>query len=133
LHKRITPAEWKHLERTELVTEYLRDSNWREIRDLAAGELDRVHSFYRDKINEETGGFVDNYPEHAVNDDEESLPTAPDHRTDVRSWDTEPTARGRIRSSEGCMHSRLLPRGGVDGTLPQWVYVTAVELWMPAE
>ena len=31
------------------------------------------------------------------------------------------------------MHSTLLPRGGVDGTLPQWVYITAVELWMPVE
>jgi hypothetical protein len=31
------------------------------------------------------------------------------------------------------MHSTLLPRGGVDGTLPQWVYIIAVELWMPAE
>ena len=27
----------------------------------------------------------------------------------------------------------LLPRGGVDGTVPQWVYVIAAELWMPAE
>jgi len=31
------------------------------------------------------------------------------------------------------MHGTLLPRGGVDGTVPQWVWVMAAELWMPAE
>jgi hypothetical protein len=31
------------------------------------------------------------------------------------------------------MTGTLQPRGGVDGTVPQWVYIIAAELWMPAE
>jgi hypothetical protein len=36
-------------------------------------------------------------------------------------------------AGKGAIRSALFPRGGVDGTLGQWVQVIAVELWVPAE
>jgi hypothetical protein len=36
-------------------------------------------------------------------------------------------------SGGSSIHGTLLPRGGVNGMLGQWVYIVAVELWVPAE
>jgi hypothetical protein len=136
LHRPITPAEWRHLERTELVAEYLRDGNWREFRELAATQLEQIRSFYRDKISEESGDLLDVYPGHNANDDEPLLPVDPEDRTSARMYALG--ALNRLRAGDSAVlraatDAMLLPRGGVDGTLPQWVYIVAVEMWMPAE
>ena len=40
--------------------------------------------------------------------------------------------RGRT-SGKSPVHGALMPRGGLDGTLAQFVYLLAVELWVPAD
>ena len=40
---------------------------------------------------------------------------------------------GDIRTRRARIHSSIFPRGGTDGTIPQWVIVMAVEAWIPAE
>ena len=64
------------------------------------------------------------------------MPADIDDRTFARS--SALAALNNLRSGgfappRATIHSTLLPRGGVDGTVPQWVYVTAAELWVPTE
>jgi len=136
LHKPITLAEWRHLERIDLVGEYLRDRHsWDGFRDLAAGELDRVRSFYDDQIREESEGMGDSYLEYTA-DYQTEAPADPEERASARRYALG--ALNALRASDSAppraaIDSTLLSRGGVDGTLPQLVYIMAVELWVPAE
>jgi hypothetical protein len=62
------------------------------------------------------------------------VPVDLDDRTSARS--SALGALNHLRSGgsappRATIHGTLLPRGGVDGTIPQWVYVIAVELWTP--
>lgn len=136
LHKPITSAEWRHLERVDLVCEYSRGSlSWREFRDHAADQLDAVRSFYEDKLREESEGMGDSYLEYTAGYQAEE-PVDPEDRASARRYALG--ALNALRASDSApprsaMHSTLLPRGGVDGTLPQLVNIIAVELWVPAE
>jgi hypothetical protein len=40
---------------------------------------------------------------------------------------------GGASSGRPPIYGALFPRGGADGTLGQWVYIVAAELWVPAE
>lgn len=141
LHREIAWPEWRHLQRTDVVGEYLRnplecteEENWREFRDSAKRQLDFLRSFRDDEAREQAGDIRGDY-EYGGGYQADS-PADPEDRVSARlgaigalnmlhSDDSAP--------SRSAMSSTLLPRGGVDGTLPQWVYVTAVEMWMPAE
>jgi hypothetical protein len=140
LHKRITWAEWQHLKEIDLVGEHLRESlDWPEFLDLAAAEIDRLRRFYENKLREESGDIsTEQEIEQSLVADSHGMPDAPSlsNRTLARS-----TALGtlnRLRtggSSPGgiAMYGTLLPRGGLDGTIAQWVYLVGVELWVPPE
>ena len=136
LHYGITWSEWRHLERKELVDMYLRSSlDWREFRDLARDELNCLRTFREDEARERAGYIEEDYSGFGT-DDHEERPVDPEDRTFARAWAL--STLNRLRSgdsapSRASMHGTLLPRGGVDGTVPQWLYITAVELWMPAE
>jgi hypothetical protein len=140
LRGRITWAEWQHLKATELVAEYLRDSlPWQEFRDFAAKELRQVRRFYQNQQREESGDIS------AEEMEVEEIEVAPDQRPDTPKLSDRTFARSqalgalnRLRTggrSAGmsALHGALMPRGGLDGTLAQWVYLLAVELWVPAE
>ena len=62
LHREITWAEWRNLEKRGLVDEYVRnpltytdEENWREFRDSAGRELDFLRSYREDEIREQAG------------------------------------------------------------------------------
>jgi hypothetical protein len=135
LHGRITPAEWIHLE--ELVDEYLRGSHsWQDFRDLADGELVRIRTFYKNKLREQAGDLEEAPRDNGVDHQSENPLIDLDDRTFARS--SALGALNHLRSGgsaapRATIHGTLLPRGGVDGTVPQWVYVVAAELWIPAE
>lgn len=143
LRREISWAEWRSLQHRGLVDEYSRnplaytdEENWREFRDSARRELDFLRRYREDDIREQAGSITDAYPEHYVDYQATDLPVDPENRTSARGRALG--ALNHLRADESAppraaMHSTLLPRGGVDGTLPQWVYITAVELWMPAE
>ena len=83
----------------------------------------------------QAGAIRDDYPEYSVGYQADS-PADPKDRVSARLGAIG--ALNRLHSDgsappRAAMHSTLLPRGGVDGTLPQWVNITAVELWMPVE
>jgi len=135
LHGRITSAEWIPLE--ELVDEYSRGSHsWQEFRDLAAGELVRIRTFYKNKLREQAGVLEEAPSENGVDHQPENMPVDLDDGTFGRS--SALGALNHLRSGgsaapRATIHGTLLPRGGVDGTVPQWVYIVAAELWVPAE
>ena len=143
LHKPITLAEWRHLERIDFVGEYSRnplaytdEENWREFRDSARRELDFLRQYREDSTQEQAGDLEDVYLDHSVGYQIDDSPADPEDRTTARMGALG--ALNRLHASESApsraaRHSMLLPRGGVDGTLPQWVNIMAVELWVPAE
>lgn len=135
LHGPVTPAEWEYLE--EQVDEYSRGLlNWKDFRDVAAGELSRVRAFYQNKLREQAGDLEEEPREDSADDEPSRVPVDLGDRTMARS-----SALGALNSlrsggsapPRGAMSGTLLPRGGVDGTVPQFVWVMAAELWVPAE
>jgi hypothetical protein len=137
LQRQLTQAEWRHLKRIGLVSEYERHSHsWQEFRNLADDQLRWLRNYEEDKIREQTGEL----------EPDTSDGRTPDQLTDVFSSLSDRTfARSRAlgtlnllrtggsSSGRAAIHGTLLPRGGVDGTLAQWEYIVAVELWVPAE
>jgi hypothetical protein len=147
LRKHITWAEWYHLKRTGLVKDYSTDLlSWQELREFAFAELDRLQSFYEDKLREESGELETEYELGA-----EAPLDLPGGQPDVSSSLSERTvarARALFALNRRCagdkasqidplkrapIHGTHKPRGGVDGTLPQWVIFLGVEAWVPAE
>src|SRR5688500_7754226 len=62
LHREITRAEWRNLQKRGLLGEYVRnpleytdEENWREFRDSAGRELDFLRSYREDEIREHAG------------------------------------------------------------------------------
>ena len=143
LHKPITPAEWLNLQHRGLVDEYSRnplaytdEENWREFRDSARRELDFLRQYREDSTQEQAGDLEDVYLDHSVGYQIDDSPADPEDRASARRYALG--ALNALRASEtapsrAAVDSMLLPRGGVDGTLPQWVNIMAVELWVPAE
>ena len=140
LRTRISAAEWLYLQRAEVVSDFEQGGYWEDCRDRAEYQLDWVRRFYEDKKREESGDLEDvalledAVPEHDTVYPAEGMPADP-----LDSFAARMFALGALNSlhargapPRSAMHSTLLPRGGVDGTLPQWLFVTAVEMWVPA-
>ena len=141
LHTTITPAEWIHLwihfEELELVHDYSRGSlSWQDFRDLADRELSRIRTFFENKRREEAGELEETPRDNGADRQPEPAPVVLDEPTSARSLALG--ALNRLRSGgsappRATIASTVLPCGGVDGTVPQWVWVMAAELWVPAE
>jgi hypothetical protein len=141
LHGRMTWAEWQALLDTGLVGEWSRGSlSWEEFRMEAADTVDRLRRFYANKQRELSENIdIEDETEFSTGGDTYQGPEVSSNlsdRTFARStamgslnW----LRTGGVSSGRSAIHGTLFPRGGLDGTLPQWVYVVAVELWVPAE
>jgi hypothetical protein len=137
LHSRITSAEWTYLEDIGLVSDYENGGcDWPEFRCGAQDNLGNIRTFRVNDRREQAGEMKAAYDESSLDNQLENPPVDPEDRTFARGLALSALDRlhcGGSAPPRARMHSTLLPRGGVDGTLPQWVYITAVELWMPAE
>jgi hypothetical protein len=140
----VSTAEWQNLRRRDIVGEYFRnplqypeDENWREFREDAKRELAFSRSFREDHFREQVGDLQSDLAGAEV--DAAPIPGAPvtlSERTSARSGALSAFNRlhaGEIPASRARVSSTIFPRGGVDGTFPQWVIVMAVEAWLPAE
>jgi hypothetical protein len=146
LHRRITQAEWRHLKRAGSDEEGIPSSdrlahdaaaNWREFKDFAADHLRWLRSYEEDKMREQYGQLE---PEISPGPTPDQLPGGPSSLSDDRAFargmalaSFNQRQTGGRSSGRSAIHGTLLPRGGADGTLGQWVYIVAVELWAPAE
>jgi hypothetical protein len=143
LHREITWAEWRNLQKRGLVDEYVRNplkitekENWREFRDSAGRELDFSRSYREDDIREQAGELEIDFEGGEEQAAPVPNPVPLSDRTSARSSALSALDRlraGDIRTRRARIHSSIFPRGGIDGTIPQWVIVMAVEAWIPAE
>jgi hypothetical protein len=135
LHRRMTTAEWRRLKRIGLVSEYLRGVwSWDEFLDLVKRDLKELSVFLEENARElagELGPEVEEAPTDHV---------ASSNRLSSRSFarsralgSLNRLRTGGLSSGWSALHSTMVPRGGLDGTLAQWVYIVAAELWVPAE
>ncbi len=148
LHQRITSAEWRQLQLRGLIVEYRKnwaglpeEENWRELRNSAKRELELLRSFTEDKKREESGESGSGAEIDAATEANEigALPglySKLSGRTGARSNALE--ALDRLRAPDltwqrARIRTTAKPRGGVDGTVPQWVIFMGIEAWMPAE
>src|SRR5918998_3348923 len=134
----ISVAEWLDLRDADVQREY-EENPWAEFVKWIKERLDasrlhdeRVRREQRGEleIDIDAGGEV---PAPVPHDP----PTLSD-RTFARSSALSALDRlqaGDIRTRRARIHSSSFPRGGIDidGTIPQWVIVMAVEAWIPAE
>jgi len=141
---RITAAEWQNLRRRDIVGEYERNppqltqkENWREFRDSARRELALSRKYREDDIREQTGE-LETDAEGRVEVDvlAPDVPITLGDRTFARLSALSALDRlraGDIQTLRARISSTHKPRGGVDGTIPQWVIFMGVEAWIPAE
>ena len=139
-HRKITFAEWEYLKRSGWIREFLDGQiGWGDFRDIALELLDSARRFHQDTLREQSGTF-----EMQTESEADLEPTAgqPDatsglsKRTFARV--SALSALNQLRAGEllaprPFIRSTHKPRGGVDGTVPQWVIFLAVEAWVPAE
>jgi hypothetical protein len=137
LHTTITSAEWAFLDDVGLLHEHeIGSSDWAEFRRGVADNLGRIRRFRKNDQREQTGDLEEEPREIGVDHQPENAPIHLDDRTSARS--SALGALNHLRSGGSApprttILGTLLPRGGVDGTIPQWVYVIAAELWVPDE
>jgi hypothetical protein len=135
LHRPILTAEWRRLKRLCLVDEYSRDElPWAEFVDLVQRDLKELGTYLEERSRELAGELESEDEEARL--DQVSAPSSLGGRASARSRALASLNRFRTggRSSGGsALNGSLMPRGGRDGTLAQWVYLLAVELWVPAE
>jgi hypothetical protein len=143
---RISLFEWRHLKRAWLGGEVLssdrvaRDAeeNWQEFKDFAKEHLRLLRSYEDDKRRAERGELE---PETETNtdlsrDQPADVSSSLGDRTFARAMALSSLNRlhaGETPTQRALIHSTHKPRGGVDGTLPQWVIFMGVEAWVPAE
>ena len=141
-HKPISRAEWNSLKRSEWFEEHLRgELGWRDFRGLAEERLNVLRSFYEDTLREDAGTYeTETDLEAGLN-----LDLAAGQPDAASSLSNRTFARASALSAFNLLHARerptprvlihgtTKPRGGVDGTVPQWVIFLAVEAWVPAE
>jgi hypothetical protein len=151
LHTRIGLAEWRELQRQEVVAMLeeasldTAEENWREFVSTARDRLQSLRKFKEEDALEQRGELKPVSELGAKAEETASLPYVPAHLSDRTS------ARGEALSALTRLHmgddavqevmesgrarisSTIFPRGGVDGTLPQWVIVMGVEAWVPAD
>lgn len=137
LHTMITSAEWRFLEGRGLLHEHeIGVSDWPEFRAGVEDNLGAIRRYHADDLREQAGDLEEAPGENGADYQAENVPVDPDDRAFARFLALG--ALNQLRSGgsappRSTMSGTLLPRGGVDGTVPQWVYVIAAELWMPAE
>jgi hypothetical protein len=136
LHTTIKSAEWAFLEDRGLVHDYEITGDWPEFRDGVEDNLKAIRRFRADDLREQAGDLEEAPRENGVDHQPEIPPTDLDDRTSDRYLALG--ALNHLRSGgsappRATILGTLLPRGGVDETIPQWVYVIAAELWVPAE
>ena len=141
LHGKITSAEWAFLGDVGLLSEYESGlSDWPEFRRGVEDNLTKIRR-YRENDRREQVGLLLEEPdeesdEHGADHQQEPVPVDIEDSTLARYYALD--ALNNLRSggsapARATMTGTLLPRGGEDGTVSQWVYVIAAELWMPAE
>ena len=141
-HKKITAAEWESLKRSGWIDEYLRgDLGWQDFRGLAEERLNVLRSFYEDTLR----GEADTYETETELEAGLNLDVATGPPDAASSLSKRTLARASALSAlnllraqrqivpRALIHGTIKPRGGVDGSLPQWVIFLAVEAWVPAE
>ena len=136
LHTTITSAEWAFLKGRGLVHYDEIYEDWSEFRDMVDDNLKAIRKFRADDLREQEGDLEKAPRENGVDHQPEIPPTDLDDRTSDRYLALG--ALNHLRSGgsappRATIMGTLLPRGGVDRTIPQWVYVIAAELWVPAE
>jgi hypothetical protein len=136
LHTPITFAEWKFLTNRGLLREYeIGLSDWPEFRGGVEDNLKAIRRFRADDLREQAGDLEEAPREDGADHQPENPPIDLDDRTSARS--SALGALNNLRSGgsappRATIHGTLLPRGGVDGTIPGWVGIIAAELWTPA-
>ena len=148
-HKKLTRAEWQYLMEIPMVVDEVREYEdgtlgWHDLRGLIEERLDAVRRFYEAQRREESGEIemeTDSLSSLAA------ITGSHDGGTpDIsRSLSDRTVARARAISALNRLRAGARfttrpfidgtrkPRGGVDGTLPQWVIFLGVEAWVPAE
>jgi hypothetical protein len=148
LHFPITWAEWLYVKRglweEEAVStdklEYEVRENWDELLSLAKQDLRRLRRHEEDKVAEQAGVLnPDLGSEASFNtglDQSANGSTRLSDRTSARSGALSALDRlraGDIKTRRARIDSARFPRGGTDGTVPQWVIMMGVEAWVPPE
>jgi hypothetical protein len=139
LRTSITSAEWIDLREQGYVREFQAGiSDWDEF----AGNVDEVLKRLRkhlERTHLEQAGELEEYQEAERKSAAVEPPVKQPNlsgrnsaRGSARSSLNRLRTRGRT-SGKSPVHGALMPRGGLDGTLAQWVYLLAVELWVPAD
>jgi hypothetical protein len=136
LHTRITTAEWAFLENRGLVHDYEVNGDWPEFRDGVKDNLGAIREFRENDLREQAGDLQEAPREDGVDHQPENPPIYLDDRTSARS--SALGALNHLRSGgsappRSTIHGTLLPRGGLDGTVPQLVCIIAAEAWLPTE
>jgi hypothetical protein len=136
LHTTIRSSEWRFLDDRGLLHDYEISGDWPEFRRGVEDNLNALRRFRDDDRREQAGDLEEAPRENGVDHQPENMPVDLDNRTFARS--SALGALNHLRSGgsaapRATIHGTLLPRGGVDGTIPQWVYIVAAELWVPAE
>jgi hypothetical protein len=136
LHTTIKSAEWAFLEDRGLIHDYEITGDWPEFRGGVEDNLKAIRRFRADDLREQASDLEEAPRENGVDHQPENPPIDLDDHTSARS--SALGALNHLRSGgsappRATIHGILLPRGGVDGTIPQWVYVIAAEVWVPAE
>jgi hypothetical protein len=136
VHTTITAAEWAFLADVGLLHELEGGiSDWPEFRRGAEDNLCRNRRFRDNDLRERTGELEEEPRENDVYFETENVPLDLDDRTSDRS--AALGALNHLRSGgsappRATIHGTLLPRGGVDGSIPGWVGIIAAELGTPA-
>jgi len=143
LHTSIGWAEWQHLKRTRIIDEYERgelgtdeEENWRALKDLVQERSKWLRDFRNDLAREQSGDVGPELGEEPLTEIPSSPPPIRDERTFERALALGTLDRlrsGGTAEKRPSISGSLFPRGGVDGTKPHWVFVMAVELWVPPE
>src|SRR5215207_6695910 len=149
LRTRLSEAEWRHLKRADLVGMYERGSyepydsevNRQEFVTDADHHVRWLRSYEDDKAREEAGELeaeydIESEPDLDLAAGQPDASSSLSKRTVARAFALSALNRlrtGRRNMPRAIIHGTHKPRGGVDGTLPQWVIFLGVEAWVPAE
>jgi hypothetical protein len=136
LHTTITSAEWEFLKDRGLVHDYEITGDWPEFRDGVEDNLKAIRRFRADDLREQAGDLDEAPRGNGVDHQLENPPIYLDDRTSARS--SALGALNHLRSGgsaapRATLHGTLLPRGGLDGSIPGWVGIIAAELWASPE
>jgi hypothetical protein len=146
LHRRISLAEWQDVKDSGLLGEYERgDLSWSDFKNVVDETLDRLRRHVRNVLREQASelNLASEIPCKVK--ETVGLPDVPARLSDrtsargealsalTRLYMGNEAAQNVMESGRARISSTIFPRGGVDGTLPQWVIVLGVEAWVPAD